>query len=156
MAKIITAPTISYISGKIGEGVYMVSQKPGISYIRAYVYPTIPEHNHDLAAVTKNLSRIWINNVSESYKYELTIYARAYRNMANPRKPYSEHAFNNFSYFIQLMYTAFYKGDITIALNKVTWNHITQHYGNFTDICRACINSYMIKVPGYEQLTAIM
>ena len=75
MAKVIFPATVSYMSGKVAEGVYTITSKPGLSYMRQYSYPKIPDHNHDLAKVTQHLSKLWNKDIRESYKEELAEYA---------------------------------------------------------------------------------
>lgn len=156
MAKVIFPATVSYMSGKVAEGVYTITSKPGLSYMRQYSYPKIPDHNHDLAKVTQHLSKLWNKDIRESYKEELAEYARKHRSFAVPGKPYSEHALNNFAYFILVIYKAKEKGDITIPLDQLTKIYIEYHFAYWGCVCDACKIGFLEKVPGYEKLTALM
>ena len=83
MAKVFFAPTVAFLSGKIGEGVYMITAKQGMSYMRHYSYPTITAWNNMRGAEMSHLSVLWNTVLSEGYKNDMAKYAVEYHALAN-------------------------------------------------------------------------
>lgn len=110
MAKVFFAPTVAFLSGKIGEGVYMITAKQGMSYMRQYSYPTITEWNKIRGAEMSHLSVLWNTVLSEGYKNDMAEYAVEYHALANYGKPRSDRAYSPYAIFVKLMY-AFYMDD---------------------------------------------
>lgn len=104
MAKVFFAPTVAFLSGKIGEGVYMITAKQGMSYMRQYSYPTITEWNRIRGAEMNHLSVLWNTGLNEGYKTDMAKYAVEYHALANYGKPRSDRAYSPFAIFVKLMY----------------------------------------------------
>ena len=104
MAKVFFAPTVAFLSGKIGEGVYMITAKQGMSYMRQYSYPKITALNNMRGAEMSHLSVLWNTVLNEGYKVDMAEYAVEYHALANYGKPRSDRAYSPFAIFVKLMY----------------------------------------------------
>ena len=136
MAKVFFAPTINFMSGRIGEGVYTITGKGGMSYLRRYTYPTITQNNHEQGAILRNLSIRWNTEVGADYKKELKEYAIEYHALANYGKPRSDRAYSSFAVFVMLLFAIKKAHSATIDLKTVTMaelNAITPSVTNIAD-----------------------
>lgn len=134
MAKIFLAPTVSHISGKVGEGVYMISAKGGMSYLRNYSYPTLTSHNHEKGAIMDHLSYLWNSEISSDYKTEMKEYAIEYHALANYGKPRSDRAYSAFAVFVKLLFAIQKAHSATIDLVTVTMAELNAITPSVTNI----------------------
>lgn len=130
MAKVFFAPTINFMSGRIGEGVYTITGKGGMSYLRKYTYPTITEHNHNSGAILTNVSKIWNLEVSEPYKNDMKAYAVEYHALANYGKPRSDRTSSPFAIFVMLLWNISKKSSGHIELTTVILQDLIIVYPN--------------------------
>lgn len=152
MAKVFFAPTVAYMSGKIGEGVYMVTAKQGMSYMRQYSYPTITEWNKMRGAEMNHLSVLWNTVLTEKYKTEMAKYAVEYHALANYGKPRSDRAYSPFAIFVKLMY-AFYMDDPAhIDLRTIVPSDIDTLYPGCYSIAGQCENGWLPITPSSQTL----
>lgn len=152
MAKVFFAPTVAYMSGKIGEGVYMVTAKQGMSYMRQYSYPTITEWNKMRGAEMNHLSVLWNTVLNEKYKTEMAKYAVEYHALANYGKPRSDRAYSPFAIFVKLMY-AFYMDDPAhIDLRTIVPSDIVTLYPGCDSIAGQCENGWLPITPSSQTL----
>lgn len=147
MAKVFFAPTVAFLSGKIGEGVYMITAKQGMSYMRQYSYPTITENNKLRGAEMNHLSVLWNTVLNEGYKKDMEKYAVEYHALANYGKPRSDRAYSPFAIFVKLMY-AFYMDDPEhIDLRTVIPSDIDTLYPGCDSIAGQCENGWLPMTP---------
>ena len=130
MAKVFFAPTINFMSGRIGEGVYTITGKGGMSYLRRYTYPTITQNNHEQGAILANLSKRWNTEVSEDYKAELKNYAIEYHALANYGKPRSDRAYSAFAIFISILWKVKFADPAHIMLDSVVMSDLRVVFPN--------------------------
>ena len=124
MAKVFFAPTINFMSGRIGEGVYTITGKGGMSYLRRYTYPTITQNNHEQGAILRNLSIRWNTEVGADYKKELKEYAIEYHALANYGKPRSDRAYSAFAIFISILWKVKFADPMHIMLDSVVMSDL--------------------------------
>lgn len=154
MAKIVLAPTVSFISGKIANGIYYTTNKSGMSYIRNYAYPTITDHNHQIGSTMRNLTSIYVQQVTYSYKKEAKIYASLRAKQENIGKPYTQNSNNGLNYFILSIYNAAKIGSFPVSLDLITYIQLITYGDNINSISSACYNNLLPHVKGFESLTA--
>jgi len=156
MAKVIFAPTISYMSGKLGEGVFSITKKPGISLIKKYTYPKITTHNNELGANVKNLSHIFAAYVTPYYKKEAKKYADEISKLEIPEKPHKFRSANGMNYFIQSIVNAKKSGIFPMDISEITYYDI-QIYGDpIICIAEAARNGFLQKTKNSDTYTATM
>lgn len=124
MAKVFFAPTINFMSGRIGEGVYTITGKGGMSYLRRYTYPTITQNNHEQGAIMANLSKRWNIEVGDDYKIELKKYAIEYHALANYGKARSDRAYSAFAIFISILWKVKAADPMHIMLDSVVMSDL--------------------------------
>lgn len=147
MAKVFFAPTVAFLSGKIGEGVYMITAKQGMSYMRQYSYPTITEWNKIRGAEMNHLSVLWNTVLNKDYKKDMAKYAVEYHALANYGKPRSDRAYSPFAIFVKLMY-AFYMDDpVHIDLRTIVPSDIDTLYPGCDSIAGQCENGWLPMTP---------
>ena len=147
MAKIFLAPTVSHISGKVGEGVYMISAKGGMSYLRNYSYPTLTTHNHEKGAIMDHLSYLWNSEISSYYKTEMKAYAIEYHALANYGKPRSDRAYSAFAVFVKLLFAIQKAHSATIDLVIVTMAELNAITPSVTSIAEQTTNGLLPITP---------
>jgi len=147
MAKIFLAPTVSHISGKVGEGVYMISAKGGMSYLRNYSYPTLTTHNHEKGAIMDHLSYLWNSEISSYYKTEMKAYAIEYHALANYGKARSDRAYSAFAVFVKLLFAIQKAHSATIDLVIVTMAELNAITPSVTSIAEQTTNGLLPITP---------
>lgn len=154
MAKIFLAPTVSHISGKVGEGVYMISAKGGMSYLRNYSYPTLTANNHEKGAIMDHLSYLWNSEISSGYKTDMKAYAVEYHALANYGKPRSDRAYSAFAVFVMLLFAIQKAHSATIDLVTVTMAELNAITPSVTNIADQTTNGLLPITPNSASYTA--
>jgi len=147
MAKVLFAPTVAYMSGKIGQGVYMVTAKAGMSYMRNYAYPMITPENHNKGNIMANISHLWNEEASQAYKEQMKAYATEYHALANYGNPRSDRAYSAFAVFVKLIWYFIKADPAHIIGDTVTLTDIATMYPDATKISTATLAGYLPITP---------
>ena len=154
MAKVFFAPTINFMSGRIGEGVYTITGKGGMSYLRRYTYPTITQNNHEKGAIMRNLSKRWNIEVGSDYKKELKAYAIEYHALANYGIPRSERAYSAFAIFISILWKVAASDPAHIELSSVVMSDLRVVFPNQLSIAEQVAAGWIPATPKSSTYTA--
>lgn len=154
MAKVFFAPTINFMSGRIGEGVYTITGKGGMSYLRRYTYPTITQNNHEKGAILANLSKRWNTEVGADYKEELKAYAIEYHALANYGKARSDRAYSAFAIFISILWKVKAADPTHIMLDSVVMSDLRVVFPNQLSIAEQVAAGWIPATPKSSTYTA--
>ena len=152
MAKCFFAPNVAYMSGKIGEGVYMITPKQGMSYIRSYVYPKITPTMHSRGKGMKNVASIWDSDLTEVYKDDMRRYAAKYAALNYTKSPRSARATSPFSLFYMLIWNMCASDPSNMDITTVTFEDLTVRFPTVNTIYIQCLMGFIPNVPGFEDL----
>lgn len=147
MAKVFFAPTINFMSGRIGEGVYTITGKGGMSYLRHYTYPTITQNNHEKGAILANLSKRWNTEVGADYKKELKTYAIEYHALANYGKARSDRTYSAFAIFISILWKVKAADPTHIMLDSVVMSDLRIVFPNQLSIAEQVAAGWIPATP---------
>lgn len=153
MSKVIFAPTISYMSGKIGSGVYMVTAKSGMSYMRNYVYPKLTDLNHAKGKAMANFANLWKNEMSAAYREDIEQYAVEYHALSNYGNPRSDRAYSPFAIFVKLLYKLCETDPVHIDMSTVTLSDLNTVLPGNDTLQGAANNGFLPLTPNCDNYT---
>lgn len=142
---------IKTYSGTMDEVTYGSYRKNTICIGRKYVKPRLTDQNALVGGKMKNLAIIY-NDVSESYKQELKLYAL----LNEVNVPKGKLLPNAYALWVKMMFKFADADAEHIDLTTLTYSDLQTVGDEILSIASAVENGYMANVPGADKLTANM
>ncbi len=134
------------LKGKRGKSVYYTPKNCNCVTMREWVYPELTVNNTNFGSRSANLGMFY-QNISESYKYDLSSYSKSYNlEFMDP-----ECYYQSYSIFMRMMY-ALARSNPSVDLRLITPQQVVSEGLPVITIATAIENGLLPSVADYQYL----
>lgn len=146
---------IGSYSGTLDMATFYETKRGGASFMRKWVKPRETVQNVRLASVSKSIANIW-SQTSQGYKDQMFTYCNLYEatgpDAANPFHV----KITSYAMFTRMMYKFEEMKGGSVNLVSITFQDIESLFTELTNVYTACLEGYLVNVPGTELLVESM
>lgn len=155
MAKIVFAPTVDHISGRVNTGVYYKAPGSKFGYMRQWVYPRKTKQNEHIGKVTKNMGILYLE-ADQRYIEDLKSYTKKFKHLPAYSKALRVRATSAFAVWLLMFWNWAKSEDPEVDLSGLVLDDLQTMGAKVRTIKDAVTEGFLPVVEGYEEYTNVI